>query len=450
MEASSKILRLTAENIKRLTAVEITPDKDGNLIVIGGRNDQGKSSCLDAIYYALGGAPGIPPKVLRKGTKGGFVRIDLGDIIVTRSFTESGGSNLTVSNGEGAVFKSPQALLDKLVGKLSFDPLEFSRQSPEEQADTLKRIVGLDFTKLDQERAGFYTERTAINRTVTQIRAQLSGMEFHQGLPKEEVSIEAIYAEMRKVTEQNRANDAIRASVQLKQQGVFNAEYKLQQEQMKVDDLAVRVTQLKLELQKAEELLIRATNELEVPKEALNAAKLLHETALGEVEGLVDATDTELKEQVLKAKEINGKLMSNKAREAAEQAMLAKSKQSDELTAKIDKIDEDKKKAVAESKFPVPGLSFDEDGGVTLDGLPFCQASSSQQLRVSVAIGLALNPKLRVLLVRDGSLLDPDSLKLLGQLAKEHDAQVWLERVSDGKEVTVVIEDGAVQQKEAE
>ena len=39
-----KIIKLTAENVKRLKAIEITPE--GNLVVIGGLNDQGKTSTL--------------------------------------------------------------------------------------------------------------------------------------------------------------------------------------------------------------------------------------------------------------------------------------------------------------------------------------------------------------------------------------------------------------------
>lgn len=98
---------------------------------------------------------------------------------------------------------------------------------------------------------------------------------------------------------------------------------------------------------------------------------------------------------------------------------------------------------LASAKFPVPGLAFDAEG-VTLDGIPFKQCSQGQALRVSVAIGLAANPKLKVLLVRDGSLLDAKGLQLLAEMAAAAEAQVFVERVGDGKECQVVIEDGHV------
>ena len=113
------------------------------------------------------------------------------------------------------------------------------------------------------------------------------------------------------------------------------------------------------------------------------------------------------------------------------------------LSGDILAIAKAKEKSVADAKFPVPGLSFGEDG-VIFDGVPFQQASSAEQLRASVAIGLAMNPKLPVLLVHDGSLLDEASLKLLGELAEEAGAQVWVERVSEGSECSLIIEDGEV------
>ena len=58
-----KILRLEASNIKRVRVVEINPD--GSVVLVTGRNAQGKSSVLDAIVYALDTyAPdNVPPTI---------------------------------------------------------------------------------------------------------------------------------------------------------------------------------------------------------------------------------------------------------------------------------------------------------------------------------------------------------------------------------------------------
>jgi len=114
----------------------------------------------------------------------------------------------------------------------------------------------------------------------------------------------------------------------------------------------------------------------------------------------------------------------------------------DKLSTKIAEIDAEKAKRVAEAKMPIEGLGF-TDSGVTFKGIPFEQISSAEQLRVSVAIGIALNPDLRVLLIRDGSLLDSDNLALIAEMAAEHDVQVWIERVEEDG-AGFIIEDGEV------
>ena len=138
------ILQLTAENVKRLHAVDIKPD--GSLVIIGGRNAQGKSSVLDSIEFALGGDPSAKMPV-RRGEANARVVVNLGEIVVKRTFTAAGGTSLVVTNADGQKQSSPQTILDKLTGALTFDPLAFSRQKPAAQAETLRALVGLDFTK---------------------------------------------------------------------------------------------------------------------------------------------------------------------------------------------------------------------------------------------------------------------------------------------------------------
>ena len=130
----TKIVQLTTQNVKRVTAVQITPD--GTLIVVGGKNRAGKSSVLDSIEYALNGTRSIPDRPIRDGAKSGLITIKLdGDrkMTVTRKLTASGGS-LEIRMADGSKASSPQAILDELCGKIAFDPLAFTRLKPLEQA----------------------------------------------------------------------------------------------------------------------------------------------------------------------------------------------------------------------------------------------------------------------------------------------------------------------------
>ena len=136
-----RIISLTTSNTLRLSAVHIQPD--GSLVVIGGRNAQGKSSVLNSISMALGGAKLCPPEPVKRGAAKSVTRLDLGELVVERTITADGHNYLKVSNAAGAEQKSPQAILDRLTGKLSFDPLEFSRMAPKQQVETLRALTGL-------------------------------------------------------------------------------------------------------------------------------------------------------------------------------------------------------------------------------------------------------------------------------------------------------------------
>ncbi|HUX70855.1 MAG TPA: AAA family ATPase, partial [Cellulomonadaceae bacterium] len=170
-----KIIELTAENVKRLRAVDITPA--AHVQVIAGRNAQGKSSVMDAIWLALGGgtASKATTRPIRDGQTTASVRLDLGDLIVTRTWVGDK-TTLTVTSAEGARYGSPQKMLDDLVGRLSFDPLAFTHLAPREQRDTLLTLVDLPFdpAHLDRRRAGLYDERTEIGRQGKQLEGQLA------------------------------------------------------------------------------------------------------------------------------------------------------------------------------------------------------------------------------------------------------------------------------------
>ena len=158
-----KIVKLVAENIKKIKAVEINPN--GEIVTIAGKNGAGKTSILDSIWWAMSGTSHIQGAPIRKGQTKARIKLDLGEIIVERKFTDAG-STLTVENSEGARFPSPQKMLDALVGSLSFDPLAFSRMEPRKQLDELRRVskLDVDIDKLNTLNALDYDKRTQLNR----------------------------------------------------------------------------------------------------------------------------------------------------------------------------------------------------------------------------------------------------------------------------------------------
>ena len=431
-----KITRLESTNVKRLVAVEIEPD--GSLVTIGGRNEQGKSSCLDAIMYALGGKGAIPAEPIRAGEKRAKVVLDLDSgLRVERSFT-SKGSTLKVTQ-DGAKQTSPQAILDALYGPISFDPEEYSRMPPNKQAAILRELTGVDTAELDTERADVFQERTHANRTVRDLRSRLQAAPHHADAPDEEVSVAELTDELERRQGVLDANDEKRAQVEVAHE---NAEDARECVQVAKD----AITRLEGELKAAKEHL---NERLTYCSEATKKAEAVQAKA----DALVDPDLNEIREQLRSAEDTNRLVRENQARKQLADQLADAEGQAEKLTHRIEDIDDEKAKQLSEAHFPVDGLGFDEDG-VTLDGVPFEQGSQAQRLRVSVAMGLAMNPELKVLLIRNGSALDNDSLAMVAKMAEEADAQVWVEMVTrnaaDEEACSVIIEDGAVRQAELE
>ena len=390
----------------RLKAVEITPD--GTVQVIGGRNAQGKSAVLNAIWLALGGgkASKETPLPIRDGEDKASVRLDLGDLVVTRSWTRKG-TSLKVENAEGAQYKSPQSMLDALVGQLSFDPLAFTRLSPKEQREALLDLVDLDvdLDALDAEAKQVYQQRTDVGR---QGKAIGDIPAIDDDLPKNEESMSEWVQRLGEAQETE--NYLATTSVQL-------------------DNAEVDIRNAEAEIARLESLIETRT------KEAKHLQQVLADTERPDLRMI------QLK--IGSVEDTNAKIRANNAAKARLREKVELRERYSALTDRLTELDEQKASALASASFPVAGLSFNESG-VLYNGVPLSQASSAEQIRVSLAMGMALNPKLRVLMIKDGSLLDADSLQAIRDQVAEGDFQLWLEIVNPDDPTAVIIEDGQV------
>ena len=402
-----RIIRLDASNIKRLKAVEITPD--GTLQIITGRNAQGKTSVLDAIWLALGGgqASKDTPRPIRDGETSAAVTLDLGDLTVTRTWdAEKGKTELKVTAPDGAKYRSPQTLLDGLVGKLSFDPLAFTRLTAREQRQALLDLLDLDFAAADRERARLYNIRLETGRQ----------MHAYGDLPK--LPADAPTAESSGTLLVDRINMAHEAA-----DAIRKARAAIDSCLTRLEDIDQRIAGLQNE------------------REATTASIAEWERRIDDMPEPEDVTGLRAALAGIEAR--NAEARENARILAAREARKALQAEYTELTRTINAIDQRKADALAAATMPVDGLGFD-DQGVTFNGVPFGQASAAEQIRVSLAMAMALNPSLRVIRILDGSLLDADSMAAIAAMAKAGDYQVWVERVADDADTAVVIEDGSV------
>ena len=422
-----KIIKLQAENIKRLKAVEIKPKDD--MVIITGKNGHGKSSVLDSIWFALGGKNAAKDTVrpIRDGEKSADTKIDLGDFIVTRNWTSNESSYLKVETKEGAKYPSPQKILDELVGMLSFDPLKFSSMGNEEQLKTLISMVQLevDPEEIEAQKKEVYAERTIANREIKSLQGQLHGMSKpEEGLPEKELSSAEVMAEYQEANKQIAQNNSIRTEYRdIKQ---------------KYADKMAAIEDTEKQIRRLQEQLSRDKDELAQVKEQGTKLKTT-------VEKLQDPNLDSFKDKLSRVEETNKKIRDTKKYKETEKALQMKEAESQGLSDAISYLDNQKQAAIKKAKFPIAGLGF-TDEGVTYNDIPFKQCSSAEQLRVSLAMAMAINPKLRVVLIKDGSLLDNDNMKLISEMAKDNDYQIWIERVSDDSGVGVVIEDGQIKE----
>lgn len=426
---TQKIISLEAENVMRLRAVRISPN--GDSVVLGGANGAGKSSVLAAIEMAFGGQRHVPDEALRQGERRGRVIVETEDFVVTRTFSKKGSDVVVKAKAlDGAPLPAPQTLLNKFFGALTFDPFEFERMEPRRQVDLLKELAGLDFTDLDQSRARLFDARREVGRDLRRERASLAATKpAPSGTPDEEVSVAELASELDKARKANAGNDRVRSGL---------AELKEQ-----IDPAQERVEDAREALRLAQAALDKAVDELD---------RLKRRIADGEAYAadLVDVPTEHLEGALASAQETNRSVQAKLARVRLEQEVMRLEVRHDELQRDIEDLDRRKAEAIASAEFPVEGLEIvehDQDDGrveVRLNGVPFGQGSQSERLRTSVAIGAAMNPRLRVMLVRDGALFDDDGLRLLARIAAEADMQLFVEVVGKRDDVTVMISDGEV------
>lgn len=432
----SHIVCLESVNVKKLRAVRIEA-KGSGLVVVGGANEAGKSSVLDSIAMVLGGRSEMPPVPVRKGQKRAQIICDLGTIIVKRTLTKEGGGTLTIEGADGQKFTSPQTLLEQLTGKIAFDPVSFMRLDAKRQAETLRQLVGLDFSAIENKHIELYEQRTTVNSERNRAHGLFTGLPRFEGVPATEISSADVLAEIKSAQTHNATVGTLASAAKAAATSVTT-------EQATHERLVLGAAELRDQIRVLQEKLANVTEKADAQARIVTEARGRAAEAQTAAEAVKPIDTTLLEQRLSSAEETNRKVRANMQKDAAKKTLDDAQRKSDALTQQIDDNTAKKQELLAAAKFPVAGLGFNEDG-VTFNDLPLEQTSSAQQLRISVAIAASMNPKLRVMLVRDGSLLDDANLELLKNLATEFNVQVWVERVGRGEECSVIINDGAVE-----
>lgn len=408
-----KINKLEIENVKRVKAVTIEPTSNG-LTILGGNNNQGKTSVLDAIAWALGGNKYKPSKPARDGSMNPpTLRLELSNgLIVER---KGKNSDLKVTDPSGQ--KAGQQLLDSFVEELALNLPKFIESSAKDKANTLLQIIGVGekLWELDRKEERLYNERRTIGQIADQKKKYAAEQPQYPEAPNELVSIADLIHEQQEILARNGEN----AKKRQNRENIVNSLHLSE----------ARLKQLKEQLAQEE-----ATHE-SLMSDYIAANK--------SIEDLVDESTDEIESSIANIEEINRKVRANLDKEKAEEDAKQYSSQYNNLSKQIQDVRDERTSLLDSADLPLPGLSV-EDGELVFEGQKWDNMSGSQQLRVATAIVRKLKPECGFVLLDKLEQMDIPTLTEFGKWLESEGLQAIATRVSSGEECQIIIEDGYV------
>ncbi len=407
-----KINKLEIENVKRVKAVKIEPAHDG-LTIIGGKNNQGKTSVLDSIAWALGGDNFRPSQAQREGS---VIPPNLKVVMDNGLIVERKGKNSSLKVTDPNGQKGGQQLLNEFVEQLALNLPKFMEASGKEKANTLLKIIGVgdQLAVLDHREKEQLNERLAIGRIADQKLKYAKEQAYYPDVPSEPVSASELIRRQQEILAKNGENQRQRENL-----------HRLEQEKQQITD----------QLQD----LLRRQAEVE---EKVRVARL-------SAEDLQDESTAELEQNIVSIEEINRKVRANLDKDKAEEDAREYQRQYDQLTKDIEATRKSKADLLESAQLPLPGLSV-IDGELVYKRQKWDNMSGSDRLKVATAIVRKLNPKCGFVLLDKLEQMDLDTLTEFGQWLEEEGLQAIATRVSTGDECSIIIEDGYVKGQTAE
>ena len=233
---------------------------------MGGNNNQGKTSVLDAPAWALGGDRFRPNAAQRDGAVApAHLKVTLSNGVVVERKGKN--STLTVTDPTGR--RSGQQLLNAFIEPLALDLPRFMEASDKEKADILLRIIGIG-TELhvrDLEIKSLYDKRTFTGQLAQQKKHFAEELIYYPEAPEEPVSASDLIHQQQEILARNGENQRKRNQlVQLtdllerQKKVVADLEFQLSTEKQRLTTMQADV---KIAQTSAENLQDESTAELE-------------------------------------------------------------------------------------------------------------------------------------------------------------------------------------------
>lgn len=420
--SDQEIYKLNSVSVRDFLRVEFAElDFTDDIVVIGGENGAGKSSVARALLVAFCGKEAVPADPVRHGAEESEIVVELdGDLVIHATVKPDRTYKLELRDKAGGVYRRGQERLNAFNFHYCYAPEEFIRAKPKEQLEILLRVMGIDFDPIDRERNKLFADRTEISRARASAEGKRNSLTWHDDVPEVEQQFGSIISDI------DDAHAVERQQAELRRKAAFNR-------QMEVEALA----DIEAKLREIEALKGKAAEHAELARLAEIQA-----------EAMVLPDVSALKDQLRMVEQINAKIRETNAAKQAQAEWDELETTYSELTKQIAEIDARKAQMLSDAKFPIDGLGFDDEG-VMLNGVPFAQGSDAQKWAAAVAIGFALKPKLKLVYVREGSLMTPRTRRMVYDLVREKGAQLLFEIAGDADDVSVIMEDGVSKPKAA-
>lgn len=421
---SVKITALEAENVKRIKAVALTPSPTG-LTIVGGNNNQGKTSVLDALAWALGGDRFRPDAAQRDGAVApAHLKVKLSNGVVVERKGKN--ASLTVTDPTGR--RSGQQLLNAFVEPLALDLPRFMEATDKEKADILLRIIGIgsELHMRDLEIKALYDKRTFTGQLAAQKKHFAEELISYPDAPEKPVS----------------ASDLIR-----QQQDILARNGENQRKRNQLDKLIDEKNQLNFTLRDLDEKIEDLKEEYKQTQAKFTDLEKQIFQARKSTAQLQDESTAELESSIRDIEEINRKVRANLEKSRAEDEAARYASDYDKLTEAITQKRADRMALLNGADLPLPGLGV-EDGALTYNGKHWRDMSGSDQLRVAAAIVRCLNPDCGFVLLDKLEQMDMTTLQEFSAWLEAEHLQAIATRVSTGSECQIIIEDGMVKDAE--
>lgn len=415
-----RINSLEIQNVKRVKIVKLDI-RDNSLVVIGGKNGQGKTSILDAICFCLGGERFRPSNLKREGSVADAeIRIELSNgLIVER---KGKNASLKVIDPEGG--KSGQQLVNEFVSQLALDLPRFLNANNSDKAKTLLDILGIgdELARLEREEGKAYNERHAVGQIADQKKKFALEQPCYDEVPAEPITAAGLLKEQSVILAHNAEN--LR-----KRNNITQVEQACKGVKQEVDSLKGRIADLQGQLDKKGDELYRAEKDLA--------------TAQMSAQDLVDKSTAEIEAKINEIEETNAKIRANKDKSKAEDDAAGFQADYDRLTEKIEGVRAQRLKLLESADLPLPGLSVLE-GELVFNGMKWDCMSGADQLRIGTAIVRKVNPNCGFVLLDKLEQMDVETLQEFALWLTNEGLQAIATRVSTGDECSILIDDGSV------